>query len=79
MSVISAIAWRAIVSPHFGFLETRFHWSLTAMNDSGNWETSVTYSRDPAAVIVRYSVEFDRAEVELVRMIDGKIPPVPIF
>jgi hypothetical protein len=30
-------------------------------------------------VIVRYSVEFNRAEVELVRMVAGEIPPVPIF
>jgi hypothetical protein len=79
MSVLAAEEWRAIVAPHFGFLEDRFHWSLTAEDDSTNWETTVTYARDPAAVIVRYSVEFNRAEVELVRMVDGKIPPVPIF
>ena len=71
--------WKVIVSPHFSFLEERFHWSLTAADDSSYWETTVTYSRDPAAVVVRYSVEFNRAEVELVRMVDGQIPQVPIF
>jgi len=28
---------------------------------------------------VRYSVEFNRAEVELVRMVDSQIPQIPIF
>jgi hypothetical protein len=79
MSVISVANWEAIVSTHFSFLEERFHWTLWAKDDSGNWETTITYARDPAAVIVRYSVEFNRAEVELARMVAGEIPPVPIF
>jgi hypothetical protein len=79
MSVISVADWEAIVSTHFSFLEERFHWTLWAKDDSGNWETTITYARDPAAVIVRCSAEFNRAEVELVRMVAGEIPPVPIF
>ena len=79
MSVISVADWEAIVSTHFSFLEERFHWTLWAKDDSGHWETTITYARDPAAVIVRCSAEFNRAEVEFVRMVAGDIPPVPIF
>lgn len=47
MSVISVADWEAIVSTHFSFLEERFHWTLWAKDDSGNWETTITYARDP--------------------------------
>lgn len=79
MCAISIDRWEAIVAPHFSFLEERFHWSVVAREDASNWETTVTYARDPCAVIVRYSVEFQRAEVELVRLVDGNVPPVPVF
>ncbi len=68
-----------MVSRHFTFLESEFGMRVTATDDSSNWETSVTYARDPIAVIVRYSIEFDRAEVELVRLIHHQVPQVPIF
>jgi len=79
MSAISVKKWEKIVSPHFAFLKETFQWTLLARDDSSNWETTITYARDPAAMIIRYSVEFNRAEVELVRMLAGAIPPVPIF
>ena len=53
--------------------------NVIATDDSTNWEISVTYARDPSAVVVRYSVEFDRVEVELIRLVNGKVPNVPIF
>ena len=52
---------------------------VISTDDSTNFETSVTYGSDSIAVIVRYSVEFDRTEVELMRLVDGKVPRVPIF
>src|SRR5205823_2735942 len=79
MGVVASAAWQATVAGHFGFLEADFHLSVIATDDSSNWETSVTYASDPVAVIVRYSVEFDRAEVELIRLVDGKVPRVPTF
>ena len=79
MAVLSGAKWRSTVSRHFGFLESDFHMHVIATDDSSNWETSVTYARDPIGVIVRYSVEFDRAEVELFQLIDGQVPKVPIF
>ena len=79
MGNVSTADWEALVAPYFRFLEERFHMRIIGRDDSGWWETSITYARDPVAVIVRNSVEFNRAEIELVRMVDGKIPPVPIF
>ena len=79
MGALSAANWQSTVAAHFRFLQDDFHMSVISTDDSTNFETSVTYASDPSAVIVRYSVEFDRAEVELIRLIDGKIPRVPIF
>jgi hypothetical protein len=79
MGALSAASWQSTVARHFRFLEEDFHMSVIATDDSTNFETSITYASDPSAVIVRYSVEFDRAEVELIRLIDGKVPRVPIF
>jgi hypothetical protein len=79
MRVLTAAKWRATVDRHFRFLTDEYHMSVIATDDATNWETSVTYASDPSAVIIRYSIEFDRAEVELVRMVDHKVPRVPIF
>lgn len=79
MADLSAAAWEAQVTRHFGYLEKRYDMSIKAREDSQWWATSVTYGRDHVAIIVRYSVEFNRAEVELIRLVDGKVPPVPIF
>jgi hypothetical protein len=79
MGVLSVASWQSTVARHFRYLEEAFHMSVIATDDSTNFETSVTYGFGPSAVIVRYSVEFDRAEVELIRLVDGKVPRVPIF
>ena len=70
MGVLSAASWRSTVARHFRFLEEDLHMSVIATDDTTNWETSVTYGSDVIAVIIRYSVEFDRAEVELIRLVD---------
>lgn len=74
-----ARVWRLKVAPYFDFLETEFGMAVIATDDHTDWETSVTYGGDATAVVVRYSVEFDRVEIELVRLVSGKIPDVPIF
>jgi hypothetical protein len=79
VGALAAARWRSTVSRYFTFLESEFHMRVIATDDSSNWETSVTYGRDPIAVIVRYNVEFDRAEIELVQLIDHQVPKVPIF
>jgi hypothetical protein len=79
MGVLSAASWRSTVARHFRFLEEDLHMSVIATDDTTNWETSVTYGSDLIAVIIRYSVEFDRAEVELIRLVDRSVPSVPIF
>jgi hypothetical protein len=79
MGVLAAAKWQSTVDRHFVFLKRDFHMSVLATDDATNWETSVTYASDNVAVIVRYSVEVDRAEVELVQLIEGQVPRVPIF
>ncbi len=79
MGVLAAAKWQSMVDRHFVFLKRDFHMSVLATDDATNWETSVTYASNRVAVIVRYSVEFDRAEVELVQLLDGQVPKVPIF
>ena len=79
MGVLAAAKWQSTVDRHFAFLKRDFHMSVMSTDDTTNWETSVTYASDKVAVIVRYSVEFDRAEVELVQLVEGQVPKVPIF
>lgn len=74
----AAAALEATVSPHFHYLVDQFGMRIVGRG-SGAWETCVTYARDPIAIIVRRSIEFDRVEVEMVRMVDGQLPKVPIF
>ena len=79
MAAISAKRWARTVKRHFGFLETDFGMTVIGMDDQSHWETTITYGRPTSGVVVRYSVEFDRAEVEIIRMVDGKVPPVDVF
>lgn len=73
-----AIVWASKVSPHFQFLAARYGMQVIDTS-AGPWEASVTYTRDPVGVIVRRSIEFDRVEIELVRMVDGQVPKMPVF
>lgn len=79
MGVLAAAKWQSTVDRYFAFLKRDFHMSVLATDDATNWETSVTYASDKVAVIVRYSVESNCAEVELVQLIEGQVPKVPIF
>jgi hypothetical protein len=73
-----AAAWRKQVDPHFGFLADR-GFSAVDVDDSSFWSLWVQYRSDTAAVRVSKSNEFVRCEVNLIRLVDGAVPPYPIW
>ena len=73
-----ASKWRQMVEPHFGFL-AEHGFRVTGADDSTWWETSLTYTSPVAGIKVARSQEFDRSEVNLIRLVDGTIPPYPIW
>jgi hypothetical protein len=74
----SARHWRQSVSSHFAFLEGH-GFRLSATDDSSAWETWVQYTSAVSAVRVTRSNEFVRAEVHLIRLVDGQVPVYPIW
>lgn len=70
--------WRKTVEPHFGFLADH-GFRITASDDSTFWESSVTYTSSVSAVKVARSQEFVRSGVSLIRLVDGSVPPYPIW
>lgn len=66
-----------MVEEHFDFLVER-GFRLTDV-DYSTWTISVTYGSATSAVQVSKSNEFIRSEVHLVRLVDGKLPPYPIW
>ena len=74
-----AEAWRAVVDVHFGYLRTGYGFRVTQVDASSFWETRVVYETATTAVYVDESVEFDRVEVSLIRLVNGAIPTYPIF
>lgn len=71
--------WERLVAVHFGFLEAQGFARAPGGDSSSGWATSVLYRSDVHAVEVTYSVEFDRAEVLLMRLVEGKVPEHEIF
>ena len=49
------------------------------MDDSSFWSLWVQFRSATAAIRVSKSNEFNRAEVELIRLVDGQVPPYPIW
>ncbi|HEU5440706.1 MAG TPA: hypothetical protein VFU88_15575 [Ktedonobacterales bacterium] len=72
-------AWKAQVAAHFGYLETTYGFHGAAADASSVWETYVRYESSLLAITVTRSVEFDRVEVWLIRLVDGCVPEYPIF
>lgn len=73
-----ASKWLQQVEPHFGFL--REHgFTRVATDDSSFWSFRVRYASPHAAVQVAKSNEFTRVEVSLIRLVDGDVPPYPIW
>lgn len=49
------------------------------VDDSSFWSLWVQYRSKSAAVRISKSVEFTRSEVHLIRLVEGKVPPYPIW
>jgi hypothetical protein len=74
-----AEAWRAKVDQHFAYLRTAYGFRITSADASSFWLTRVVYQSDVAAVAVDRSVEFERVEVSVMRLVDGQLPEYPVF
>ena len=71
--------WERAVRPYFDFLTDHgFRYSGSDASSDG-WATDVGYRSDHHAVTIRFSIEFDRVEVSLARLVDGEMPPPMIF
>jgi hypothetical protein len=71
--------WEKLVRPYFDFLDEYGFVRATQFDRSDFWATSVVYATARHAVRVTHSVEFSRAEVEIVRLRDGAFPHPTIF
>jgi hypothetical protein len=71
--------WSAQVVAHFSFLETTYGFHFASVDGSSWWQTTVRYDSPPLAVRIDKSVEFERVEVWLIRLVDGQLPEYPIF
>jgi len=72
-------AWKAQVAAHLGFLETTYDFHYANVDGSSWWQTTVRYDSPLLAVRIDKSVEFERVEVWLIRLVDGQLPEYPIF
>lgn len=73
----AAAEWLQRVDPHFSFLEAVGFDEVTA-DDSSWWATWVRYTSDLSVVRVDRSIEFNRAEVHLIRLRDGLMARYPV-
>lgn len=74
----AARQWAAKAEPHFGFLVAH-GFDRVETDDSSFWSIWVQYASDRAAVQISQSNEFRRAEVHLIRLVEGKVPAYPIW
>ena len=63
---------------HFGFLDA-FGFRSFGAEERSQWETSVVYKARQVALKICLSREVNRAEVNLIRLVDGEVPPYPIW
>ncbi len=70
--------WRQRVAPHFDFV-TDYGFLPGEVEDGSFWETSYCYRSSGAVVKITRNHEFGRAEVSLIRLIGGEVPPYPIW
>ncbi len=63
---------------HFGFVDAFGFRSLGA-EERSQWETSIVYKSRQVALKISLSREFSRAEVNLIRLVDDRVPPYPIW
>ncbi len=70
--------WLNRVEPHFEFLHP-LGFTDVDVDDSSFWSTWVQYRSATAAIRICKSNEFVRAEVYLIRLVNGEAPPYPIW
>lgn len=70
--------WLRRVQPHFDFLIDQ-GFSQVTHDDSSFWSLWVRYASPHAVVQIAKSNEFDRVEVTLIRLVDGDVPPYPVW
>jgi hypothetical protein len=69
--------WRAQVTAHFSFLEATYGFHFASVDGASWWQTTVRYDSPTLAVRIDKSVEFERVEVWLIRLVDGQLPDYP--
>jgi hypothetical protein len=70
--------WVKQVDPHFGFL-TQLGFGSRDVDDSSFWSIWVQYRSDTSAIRISKSNEFVRADVHLIRLVNGQVPRYPIW
>ena len=73
----NAVSWAASVSVHFRYLRRRGFRFIDAAADM--WEERATYRSDRSAIDVIKDYQCPRVEVELMRLLDGELPPPEVF
>jgi len=71
--------WRRSVDPHFGYLTGLGFSEVDLDLERSPWSVWVQYRSASSAVRVSRSNEFIRCEVELIRLVDGRVPAYPIW
>ncbi len=74
-----AEAWQEKVDRHFAYLRATYGFRITSADASSGWVTRVVYQTDMAAVCVDRSIEFERVELSVMRLVDGRLPEYPVF
>ena len=69
--------WEASVKKHFDFL-TDYGFRLDQVEDKW-WATTAVYLSPALGVEVTRSVEFDRVEISLLRLVEGQAPEVEVW
>jgi hypothetical protein len=75
--VRAAKRWKASVKKHFDFL-TDYGFRFDHMEDKW-WATTAVYLSAALGVEVTRSVEFDRVEISLLRLVEGQAPEVEVW
>ena len=75
--VPAAKRWEASVKKHFDFL-TDYGFRLDQVEDKW-WATTAVYLSPALGVEVTRSVEFDRVEISLLRLVEGQAPEVEVW
>lgn len=70
--------WVGRVRPHFDFL-LGSGFTLTDVTAQGWWSLTVTYRSAAAGVEVSRSVEYNRVDMSLLRLVEGELPEYPVF